>query len=83
MKGLFQNLGNMKTVNNLNIVFTLFFNFFETVLFFWNIYLKLEKICYNIVQILKMEEQIYEKITFNSFNGIILTAIFRRLQSSP
>ena len=45
MKGLFQNLGNMKTVNNLNIVFTLFFNFFETVLFFWNIYLKLEKIC--------------------------------------
>jgi len=51
MKGLFQNLGNMKTVNNLNIVFTLFFNFFETVLFFWNIYLKLEKICYNIVQI--------------------------------
>ena len=27
-----------------------------------------------------MEEQIYEKITFNSFNGIILTAIFRRFK---
>ena len=43
MKGLFQNLGNMKTVNNLNIVFTLFFNFFETVLFFLKYIFKIRK----------------------------------------
>lgn len=43
MKGLFQNLGNMKTVNNLNIVFTLFFNFFEAVLFFQEYIFKIRK----------------------------------------